>query len=169
MVLACETGGRWHHKALTMVSKLIEAKTQTVAPLLRKAAVLAYHRRWWGILFTALQRTVVPESSAPVGGTRVKTPSGLLGVWMVAETGENHRTCLVCSLHGGGRSSSRSGLIARHQHRGNRSRGLEANRLRRLERAVSRALSAAMPLLSPHCIAMEHLGHSHPISMEQVS
>ena len=58
MVLACETGGRWHHKALTMVSKLIEAKTQTVAPLLRKAAVLAYHRRWWGILFTALQRTV---------------------------------------------------------------------------------------------------------------
>ena len=41
-----------------MVSKLIEAKTQTVAPLLRKAAVLAYYRRWWGNLFTALQRTV---------------------------------------------------------------------------------------------------------------
>ena len=58
MVLACETGGRWHHKALTMVSKLIEAKTQTVAPLLRQAAAPAYHRRWWGILFTALQRTV---------------------------------------------------------------------------------------------------------------
>ena len=58
MVLACETGGRWHHRALTMVSKLIEAKTQTVAPLLRQAAALAYHRRWCGILFTALQRTV---------------------------------------------------------------------------------------------------------------
>ena len=58
MVLACETGGRWHHRALTMVSKLIEAKTQTVAPLLRQAAALAYHRRWWGILSTALQRTV---------------------------------------------------------------------------------------------------------------
>ena len=27
MVLACETGGRWHHRALTMVSKLVEAKT----------------------------------------------------------------------------------------------------------------------------------------------
>ena len=43
MVLACETGGRWHHRALTMVSKLIEAKTQTVAPLLRQAAALALH------------------------------------------------------------------------------------------------------------------------------
>ena len=32
-----------------------------------------------------------------------------------------------------------------------------------------RALSAAMPLLSLHCIAMEHLGHSHPTSMEQAS
>ena len=41
-----------------MVSKLIEAKMQTVAPLLRQAATLAYHRRWWGILSTALQRTV---------------------------------------------------------------------------------------------------------------
>ena len=41
-----------------MVSKLIEAKTQTVAPLLRQAAALAYHRRWWSILSTTLQRTV---------------------------------------------------------------------------------------------------------------
>ena len=59
MVLACETGGRWHHPALTMVSKLIEVKTQAIAPLLRQAAALAYHRRWWAILSTALQRTVV--------------------------------------------------------------------------------------------------------------
>ena len=57
-VLACETGGRWHHRALSMVSTLIEAKTQTIAPLLRQVAALAYHRRWWGILSTALQRTV---------------------------------------------------------------------------------------------------------------
>ena len=57
-VLACETGGRWHHRALTMVAKLIEAKTQTIVPLLRQAAALAYHRRWWGILSMALQRTV---------------------------------------------------------------------------------------------------------------
>ena len=44
-VLACETGDRWHHRALTMVSQLLEAKTQTIAPLLRQAAALAYHRR----------------------------------------------------------------------------------------------------------------------------
>ena len=41
-----------------MVAKLIEAKTQTIVPLLRQAAALAYHRRWWGILSMALQRTV---------------------------------------------------------------------------------------------------------------
>ena len=41
-----------------MVSTLIEAKTQTIAPLSWQAVVLAYHRRWWGILSTALQRTV---------------------------------------------------------------------------------------------------------------
>ena len=42
-----------------MVSKLFKAKMETIVPVLRQAAVLAYHPRWWsGILFTALQRTV---------------------------------------------------------------------------------------------------------------
>ena len=41
-----------------MVSVLIEAKTQTSAPLLREAAALTHHRRWWGLLSMALQRTV---------------------------------------------------------------------------------------------------------------
>ena len=67
MVLACETGSRWHHRVLTLVSKLIEAKTQTVAPLLRQAAALAYHRRWCGILSTALQRTVATSFSDEPG------------------------------------------------------------------------------------------------------
>ena len=40
------------------MSKLIDAKTQAIPPLLRRAAALAYHRRWWGILLMALQRTV---------------------------------------------------------------------------------------------------------------
>ena len=39
-----------------MVSKLFKAK---IVPVLRQAAVLAYHPRWWsGILSTTLQRTV---------------------------------------------------------------------------------------------------------------
>ena len=41
-----------------MLLTLIEAKTQTIAPLVRQAATLAYHRGWRGILSTALQRTV---------------------------------------------------------------------------------------------------------------
>ena len=42
-----------------MVSKLFKAKTETIVPVLRQAAALAYHRRWWGIFSAALQRTVV--------------------------------------------------------------------------------------------------------------
>ena len=56
-VLACEMGGRWHHTACRAVSRLVEHKTQSVPPLLRRAARLAYHRRWWSLLSTALQRT----------------------------------------------------------------------------------------------------------------
>ena len=50
-----------------MVSKLIEAKTQPVASLLRQATAFAYHRRWWGILSTALQRTVATSFSDQPG------------------------------------------------------------------------------------------------------
>ena len=57
-VLACEVGGRWHSTARGMVSRLVEAKTQSVFPILRRAARLAYHRRWWTLLSVALQRTV---------------------------------------------------------------------------------------------------------------
>ena len=57
-VLACETGGRWHETARGMVARLVQTKTQTVPPLLRRAAALAYHRRWWSLLSVALQHTV---------------------------------------------------------------------------------------------------------------
>ena len=57
-VLACETGGRWHQTARSTVSRLVDSKTQSVQPLLQRAARLAYHRRWWSLLSIALQRTV---------------------------------------------------------------------------------------------------------------
>ena len=57
-VLACETGGRWHATALGMVARLVATRTQTVPPLLRRAAAQAFHRRWWSLLSVALQRTV---------------------------------------------------------------------------------------------------------------
>ena len=57
-VLACETGGRWHDTARSMVSRLVASRAQTVPPLLRRSAALAYHRRWWSLLPVALQHTV---------------------------------------------------------------------------------------------------------------
>ena len=52
-VLACETGGRWYATARGVMTR-----AHAVPPLLRRAAALAYHRRWWGMLSVALQRTV---------------------------------------------------------------------------------------------------------------
>ena len=57
-VLACEVGGRWHGGATSIVSRLVDTKTQSVPPILLFAARLAYHRRWWSLLAVALQRTV---------------------------------------------------------------------------------------------------------------
>ena len=56
--MACETGGRWHATALGMVARLVATRTQTVPPLLRRAAAQAFHRRWWSLLSVAPQRTV---------------------------------------------------------------------------------------------------------------
>ena len=58
-VLACETGGRWHDTARSMVSRLVQTRVEREHPLLRRAAALAYHRRWWSLLSVALQHTVV--------------------------------------------------------------------------------------------------------------
>ena len=58
VVLACETGGRWHHVARSTVNRLIETRICTVPPILRRAAKLAFHRRWWSMLSVALQHTV---------------------------------------------------------------------------------------------------------------
>ena len=58
LVLAAETGGHWNKTALDTVSRLIDARTKKVSPMLRRAAKLAYHRRWWGILSAALQQAV---------------------------------------------------------------------------------------------------------------
>ena len=57
-VLACETGGRWHTTARAVMARLIHSRTQSVPPILRRAAALAYHRRWWSLLSVALQHTV---------------------------------------------------------------------------------------------------------------
>ena len=62
-VFTCEVGGRWHGGASRPVSRLVDTKTQSVPPLLRQAARLAYHRRWWSMLAVALQCTVATPTS----------------------------------------------------------------------------------------------------------
>ena len=45
--------------AACMARRLVVAtRTQAAPPLLRQAAALAYHRRWWSLLSVALQHTV---------------------------------------------------------------------------------------------------------------
>ena len=58
LVLAAETGGRWNQTSINTVRRLVNARTRTVHPLLRRAAKLAYHRRWWSILSVTLQQAV---------------------------------------------------------------------------------------------------------------
>ena len=80
-VLACETGGRWHETARGMVSRLVHTRTQTVHPILRRAAALAYTRRWWSLLSVALQHTVAMSllDKPGMGGAPGAGPAPFLG------------------------------------------------------------------------------------------
>ena len=46
LVLGCETGGRWNHTAVNLVRKLARHKVQTVHPLLKRSAELAWSDKW---------------------------------------------------------------------------------------------------------------------------
>ena len=80
-VLACETGGRWHDTAQGMVSRLVRTRVATVTPLLRRAAALAFSRRWWSLLAVALQRTVASSllDEPGMGGAPGAGPEPFLG------------------------------------------------------------------------------------------
>ena len=80
-VLASETGGRWHETARGMVSRLVQTRVQTVHPLLRRAAALAYSRRWWSLLSVALQHTVASSllDKPGMGGAPGAGPAPFLG------------------------------------------------------------------------------------------
>jgi len=64
LVVACETGGRWNDAARRLVSALVKHKTSADPPLLRRAAALGWHRRWWSILSIAAQ-TALADSLMP--------------------------------------------------------------------------------------------------------
>ena len=61
--------------------RLVHAKVAGVQPLLRRAAALAYHRRWWALLSVAQQRCVATsllDDPGMVGapGAGVEPPLG---------------------------------------------------------------------------------------------
>ena len=59
LVLAVEEGGRWGDDVHRLVKDLVKLKTVGVHPLLRRAAALAYTRRWWSLLSVGVQTAAV--------------------------------------------------------------------------------------------------------------
>ena len=64
-----------------MVSRLVRTRVATVTPLLRRAAALAFSRRWWSLLAVALQRTVASSllDEPGMGGAPGAGPEPFLG------------------------------------------------------------------------------------------
>ena len=56
--LASEVGGRFSEECIELVKKLLHAKCGHTQGQERKLLKLIYHRRWWAILSTAVQRAV---------------------------------------------------------------------------------------------------------------
>ena len=58
LVLASEVGGRFSEEGTELVKKLLHAKCGHTQGQEGKLLKLIYHRRWWAILSTAVQRAV---------------------------------------------------------------------------------------------------------------
>ena len=67
LTLAAEVGGRWNDTAVDVVRQLAAHKVQTVPPLLRRSAQLAWADRWWAILGIFVQDALAASLLAPAG------------------------------------------------------------------------------------------------------
>ena len=65
VVLACEVGGRWHHRTEELVRLLARNKVANVHPLLRRSVELAWIDRWWAMLGVAVQDALAASLLAP--------------------------------------------------------------------------------------------------------
>ena len=54
-VLAGEIGGRWNTTVVSVLRTLVRARTDRVHPVLKRAAAVGWHRRWWGLIGITLQ------------------------------------------------------------------------------------------------------------------
>ena len=58
LVLGCEVYGRWSEDAIDLVRQIARSKAREAPPALRKAASLAWTKRWWGIIGVGVQRAI---------------------------------------------------------------------------------------------------------------
>ena len=58
LVLAAGTGGRWHDDCIRFVSDLARYRAASELPALQRSMQLAYQRRWWSLLSSALHKSI---------------------------------------------------------------------------------------------------------------
>ena len=71
VVLGLEVGGQWCNEASVFLRLLARARARAEPPLLRRAAQMAWQRRWMGILACAASRSSAASllERSPVHGT----------------------------------------------------------------------------------------------------
>ena len=57
-MLAAGTGGRWHDDCLRFVSNLARYRASSEPPALQRSLQLAFQRRWWSLLSSALHTSI---------------------------------------------------------------------------------------------------------------
>ena len=58
LVLGCEVYGRWSDDARDLIRQLARSKSREAPPALRRAALQAWTKRWWGIVGVGVQRAI---------------------------------------------------------------------------------------------------------------
>ena len=58
VVLAARFGGRWHDDCIRLVRDLAFFRTSSEPVVLRRSMQLAYQRRWWSLLSSALHKSI---------------------------------------------------------------------------------------------------------------
>ena len=58
LVLAAGTGGRWHADCLRFVNNLARYRASSEPPALKRSLQLAFQRRWWSLLSSALHNSI---------------------------------------------------------------------------------------------------------------
>ena len=78
-VLGCEIGGRWNASAMLLVRRLVALHSCRAPPAVRGPAQAAWARRWWSVLFAAVQKaighTALGQARAVPGRAQSRVPA----------------------------------------------------------------------------------------------